>query len=264
MRSPTRRRDGLTALTVALLAALSTASCADRAGEEDTRRADAPAREVAREGGTATPTTAAGIDPDDFVREIDNPYLPLEPGTTLTYESQGHDGQERTVVEVTERTRKILGVTVTVVRDRVYRENALVEDTRDWFAQDREGNVWYFGEDSRDIEDGEVVSTEGSWEAGTEGAHPGIVMPADPRPGDAYPQENAPGVAEDQGEVLSRNETVTVPAGSWENVLKTRDTTPLEPDVVEHKYYARGVGLVAEEEVDARGERSELVIIDRR
>ncbi|MGP3968513.1 hypothetical protein [Streptomyces sp. 6N223] len=256
--SPSTRRRALAAL--ALLAASTAPACA---GQEQDGRDTTGAREVAREAAVPSPTPAEKVDPDDFVRRITNLYMPLEPGTTLTYEGTGGDGRERAVVEVTRQTRTILGVTATVVRDRVYREGELIEDTRDWFAQDRQGNVWYFGEDSRDIRYGEVVSREGSWEAGRDGASPGIVMPGDPQPGDTYSQENAPGVAEDRGEVLSLVATADVPQGSYENVLKTRDTTPLEPKVVEHKFYARGVGLVAEEEAGAGGERLELVRLER-
>jgi hypothetical protein len=257
VRSSTRRR----ALAVlALLTALTAPACG---GQERDQSGQTRAREVAREAAVPSPTAAEKVDPDDFVRRITNLYMPLEPGTTLTYEGTGGDGRERNVVEVTHHTRTILGVTVTVVRDRVHREGELIEDTRDWFAQDRQGNVWYFGEDSREIRNGEVVSREGSWEAGRKGADPGIVMPADPQPGDTYNQESAPGVAEDRGEVLSLVATVDVPRGSYENVLKTRDTTPLEPKVVEHKFYARGVGLIAEEEAGGGGEHLELVRLER-
>jgi hypothetical protein len=264
VRASTRRR-ALVALT--LLTALSAPACAGQDQADQTDKAEGqretPAGAVAEREGTGTPTSAADIDPGDFVSRIDNPYMPLEPGTTLTYEGAAGDGQERTVVEVTHDTRQILGVTVTVVRDRVYRDDEVIEDTRDWFAQDREGNVWYFGEDSRDMRNGEVVSREGSWEAGRDGARPGIVMPADPQPGDAYDQEVAPGVAEDKAEVLSLDETVEVPYSSYDNVLQTKDTNPLEPNAVEHKFYARGVGLVAEEEAGTGEERSELVDVER-
>lgn len=258
MRSFTRRS---TRAALALLAVLTASSCAggDQGQDRNQDRTGSAAREVAEQPTSATPTHAGEVDPDDFVRRVTNPYMPLEPGTTLTYRGSG----QRTVVEVTDQTRRILGVTVTVVRDRVYEDGEVIEDTRDWFAQDREGNVWYFGEDSKEMKNGKVTSTEGSWEAGKDGASPGIVMLAGPQPGEAYAQENAPGVAEDRGEVLSLSETIEVPFDSYQNVLQTKDTNALEPDVVEHKFYARGVGLVAEREVRGGDDRSELVDLER-
>lgn len=187
------------------------------------------------------------IDPADFVEVIDNPYLPLVPGTTRVYEGVSDGERERSVVSVTSDTKAILGVTTTVVRDRVFVGGELVEETFDWFAQDRFGNVWYLGEDSADYEDGRVVSTAGSWEAGVDGAQPGIVMLGDPRVGDAYRQEFLEGEAEDLGEVVELGATVEVPHGAFDDVLVTEDRTPLEPDVLERKYYAPGVGVVLEE-----------------
>src|SRR5687768_15919643 len=126
------------------------------------------------------------IDPAAFVSVIDNPYLPLEPGTTLVYEGRSDGERELIVVTVTDQTKEILGVTATVVRDRVFVNSELAEDTFDWYAQDRHGNVWYLGEDTKEYEEGKVVTTEGSWEAGVDGAQPGIIMLADPQPGDRY------------------------------------------------------------------------------
>jgi hypothetical protein len=142
------------------------------------------------------------VDPNDFVETIDNSYLPLTPGSRWVYEGV-EDGQvERVEVVVTEDRREVLGVSTIVVRDTVSEDGEVIEDTLDWFAQDREGNVWYFGEDSREFEDGEQISTEGSWEAGVDGALPGIVMLAQPQVGDAYRQEYDEGEAEDLGEVV--------------------------------------------------------------
>lgn len=215
---------------------------------------------VAACGGDAPAPTAA-VDPDRFGGPVDNPWLPLAPGTTMTYETDTADGLQRTVVTVTGDTREILGVDCLVVRDTVTLDGELVEDTYDWFAEDDGGNVWYFGEDTKDYEGGRVVGTEGSWEAGVDGAEPGIVMEADPAVGDAYRQEHYAGHAEDEAEVVGLDGTVTVPYGSWRDVLVTEDTTPLEPGLVEHKHYARGVGLVLA--VDLRtGEREELVSVE--
>ncbi|HUU85406.1 MAG TPA: hypothetical protein VM243_18050 [Phycisphaerae bacterium] len=192
------------------------------------------------------------VDPADFVAVVDNPFFPLTPGTMRVYEGEKPDGLERVEVLVTDDTREILGVTCTVVRDTVALDGETIEDTFDWYAQDRDGNVWYFGEDSRELEDGQVVSTEGSWEGGVDGAQPGIVMPADPQIGDVFQQETAPGVAEDRGEVVSLTESVTVPFGSFDDCLQTRDFTPLDPGVNEFKFFCPGVGevLTREEEAD--------------
>ena len=199
------------------------------------------------------------INPADFVAQIDNQYLPLTPGTTFVYEGETEDGKERIEVSVTHETKEILGVTCIVVRDRVWVDGELAEDTLDWFAQDKDGNVWYFGEDSKEYEDGKVVSTEGSWEAGVDGAKPGIIMKANPQVGDAYRQEYYEDEAEDMAEVLSLNESVSVAYGSFENCLKTQEWTPLEPDIVENKYYAPGVGVILELAVEGESERVELV-----
>jgi len=199
------------------------------------------------------------INPADFVAQIDNQYLPLTPGTTFVYEGETEDGKERIEVSVTHETKEILGVTCTVVSDKVWVDGELAEDTLDWFAQDKDGNVWYFGEDSKEYEDGKVVSTEGSWEAGVDGAKPGIIMKANPQVGDAYRQEYYEDEAEDMAEVLSLNESVSVAYGSFENCLKTQEWTPLEPDIVENKYYAPGVGVILELAVEGESERVELV-----
>jgi hypothetical protein len=202
------------------------------------------------------------IDPANFVEGVDNPYFPLTPGTVLVYE--GHSGDEREIVtiRVTGRTREILGITAVVVRDTVRVAGEIHEDTFDWYAQDVDGNVWYLGEDTKEYEDGEVVSTEGSWEAGVDGALPGVIMPADPVVGQAYTQEHYAGEAEDKGKIVSLDGSITVPAGSFEQVVETEDWTPLEPKVREHKRYAPGVGVVFEEIV--RGGRGMLRLVEIR
>jgi hypothetical protein len=186
------------------------------------------------------------ISPDDFVAVIDNPFMPLRPGTTFVFEGEG----ERIELTVTDETRVVMGVTTTVVRDRAFEDGELVEDTFDWFAQDRAGNVWYFGEDTKEIEGGRVVSTAGSWEAGVDGAQPGVVMLADPRVGDRYRQEYYAGVAEDKATVIEIGTTLDGPLGPFDEVLVTEDFTPLEPGHVEHKSYAPGVGVVEERLVE--------------
>jgi hypothetical protein len=152
-----------------------------------------------------------------------------------------------------------MGVSTVVVRDTVTADGQVVEDTFDWYAQDRDGNVWYFGEAVRNFVDGRLESTDGSFEAGVDGALPGIVMPADPTPGHAYRQEYYPGQAEDLGQILHIDERETVPVGEFEHVVVTRDWNPLEPEVVEQKSYAPGIGLVAEETVAGGTGASQLV-----
>ncbi len=142
------------------------------------------------------------IDPANFVPEIDNDRLPWSPGSKWVYESTGGEEVERIEVVVTDEKRTVMGVSTTVVRDTVTVDGALVEDTYDWYAQDQEGNVWYFGEETAEYEDGEIVSTAGAWEAGVDGALPGIAMEADPTVGDSYRQEYYPGEAEDMAEVV--------------------------------------------------------------
>ena len=199
-------------------------------------------------------------DPDRFSTVIDNPLLPFAPGTRMVYRSTDGTDRGREVVHVKHRTKVIDGVRVRVVRDRAYVGGELVEDTRDFYAQDRRGNVWYFGENTKELRNGKVVTTEGSWRAGVRGARPGIVMEAHPSVGDRYAQEDAAGVAEDRARVLSRTASATVPYGSLTHLLKTKDFSPLEPAVVEHKFYARGVGSVLEREV--RGGAEVLALVE--
>lgn len=186
------------------------------------------------------------INPDDFVSQIDNPYFSLVPGTTFVYEGVSEDGFERDEMAVTNQTKDIIGVTCTVVWDRVWLNGTLVEETYDWYAQATNGSVWYFGEDSKEIENGVVVSTEGSWEAGVHGAKPGIVMMGYPAVGEVYRQEYYKGEAEDMAEILSLNTTVSIPFVTYTSSLEIKEWTPLEPGIVEAKYYVSGIGLVKE------------------
>ena len=184
--------------------------------------------------------------PSGFVSGLSNPWLGLYPGRTLRYEGDTPDGHEVIIVEVTGETKTILGVVTTVVRDRVYLDGELVEDTFDWFAQDIDGNVWYFGEDVKDYENGVLISTDGSWEAGVDGAEPGIAMLASPFKGAVYQQERAVDVAEDMAKVLSLTEEVEVAYGAFTDVVETQEWSHLAPAPREHKFYAEGVGLVLE------------------
>jgi hypothetical protein len=205
---------------------------------------------------SAEPTLADVPDASEFTTEIDNPFMPWIPGAVYNYEGGG----EQNVVEVTEETREVMGVTTVVVHDTVSEDGEVVEDTYDWYAQDADGNVWYFGEDSREMSGGETTSTEGSWEAGVDGALPGIAMEADPQVGDYYYQEFYEGHAVDTGEVLALDETVDVPYGTFEGCLQTEDVNPLDTSVIEHKYYAADIGFVLEVSGD---QRVELVGVDK-
>jgi hypothetical protein len=203
------------------------------------------------------------VDPSDFVETIDNPYFPLTPGTTLVYRGVSNGEREVVRVTVTDETKEILGITTTVVRDRVFVDGKLAEDTFDWYAQDGQGNVWYLGEDTKEYEDGKVVTTEGSWEAGVDGAQPGVIMPAGQDVGITYRQEFYEGEAEDLAKVVALGETVKVPAGSFDEVLVTEDWTPLDPKLLERKYYAPGVGVVFERLIKGGDEVLRLVEIRR-
>ena len=201
------------------------------------------------------------LDPAEFTADIDHPYWPMTPGTQWEYrELDGSGGELRVVVTATIETREIAnGVVARVVRDTVYRGDEIVEDTFDWYAQHEDGTVWYLGEDTAEFEDGEIASTEGSFEAGVDGAQPGVLLPGDPQPGQSYRQEYLEGEAEDVGEVLRVGERAEAPFGAFEDVLVTRDTNALEPDVVEYKFYARDVGPLLALDVAGGAGREELV-----
>ncbi len=186
------------------------------------------------------------LDPSLFAGvPLDHPFWPMAPGSRWVYRETDADGVEQQVeVTVTDKTRDIAGIPATEVHDLVTEDGEPVEDTLDWYAQDTLGNLWYLGEDTKEYENGKVVSTEGSWEAGVDGAQAGIILPADPQVGQAYRQEYYAGQAEDAAEILALDKHVEVPFGTFDNVLETSDFTPLEPDVGEHKFYARGVGPV--------------------
>jgi hypothetical protein len=217
------------------------------------------------------PDTVPDFDQATFSdpRTIDNPYLPYRMGATWTYRGETEDGMEEIVIEVLDDAQEVMGIPVLVVRDTVTLDGVLVEDTRDWFAQDDEGNVWYLGEEVDNYnydDDGSLINVthDGAWKAGEDTADvgvnalPGIVMEASPMVGDVYNQEYYPGEAEDMGEVVALNVEIALGDGTEYTTLQTRDFTPLEPGVSEHKYYAQGIGLVREEAVGG-GEQIDLV-----
>jgi hypothetical protein len=260
LSSRTSRTRRAPALAAAAAVALVPLACGDDDRGED---GGAPAA-----GGAATELprgdTPVDLDPERFTADVDHPYLPLRPGTRWTYREVDGEGTTLEVVVIaTGVTRRIAnGIDARVVRDTVRQDGEVVEDTFDWYAQDDEGNVWYLGEDTAEFEDGEITSREGSFEAGVDGAQPGIIMPAEPAPEQRYRQEYLEGEAEDNGQVLSAEERVEVPAGSNDDAVLTKDTNALEPEVLEYKLYARDVGMALALGVSGGGGREELISVD--
>jgi hypothetical protein len=202
--------------------------------------------------------------PGDFVSRVDNPWFPLRPGTVYVYRGGDKGQPSRDVLTVTHATKVIQGIRATVIDDRVYLRGRLAERTKDWYAQDKAGNVWYLGEDTATLDaGGKVKSTEGTWQVGVDGARAGIFMPGQPRVGQTSRQEYYKGHAEDQFKVLSLSAHVHTPAASSRHALLTQETTPLEPGVIDHKIYVRGVGTVTEKTVKGGHERLVLVSVRR-
>ncbi len=252
-----------TAAAVVLAGLLAAAACG---GDDSTSTKD----KTPKDKGTTPPTSvidpgdggnyAPKLDPADFVATVDNPYLPWKPGARWTFTGDDDGEVENTEIVVTDKHKDILGISATVVRDTVKdADNVVVEDTYDWYAQDKDGNVWYLGEDSTEYENGKPHSTKGSWESGVKGAYPGIVMPAHPTEGKAYRQEYQKGEAEDMAQVLHVGAgPEKVKAGSYDKLVVTKEWNPLEPDVIEQKTYAPGVGVILEEKVAGGTGRGEL------
>jgi hypothetical protein len=199
------------------------------------------------------------IDPSEFSTVIDNPYWPMVPGNRWVYSEEEDGASQRVVVTVTNDTKTIDGVETRVVHDVVSDHGVKVEDTHDWYAQDSAGNIWYFGEDTTEYKHGKPASTKGSFEAGVDGAEPGIALPADPAAGMSYREEYKAGEAEDQAGVLSTDAQVEVPFGHFSGAVLTSNTNPLERKVQEFKLYARGVGPVMELLVSGGSGRTELI-----
>ena len=265
-----RRSGRSVALSIAATLAIALAGCADR-GTPSVPVAPASAQPQAnpvdQSAGAASENPAEVVEgeayrptivPSEFTTEITNQYMPLVPGMAMTYKS----ANEMNVFSVTDRTREVMGVLTVVVRDKAYEDGELVEDTEDWFAQDAVGNVWYFGEATAECDGTRVVSHHGAWEAGVDGAQPGIVMLANPQLGDFYRQEYLKGEAEDVAKVIRLHSTITNALGTYPNVLITEDFTRLEPEVVEHKKYAPGVGLIEDQKVKGGSDIVKLAKID--
>jgi hypothetical protein len=259
--------------TLPLIAA-ATIVCAGCSGSATgpATQASAPAPESSPAASTPLPATTlptgaepVNLDPANFTADITHPYWPMKPGTRWTYRDVDEKGEVQTVVVVaTKDTKKLAnGITARVVRDTVRSEGAIVEDTFDWYAQDSAGNVWYMGEDTAEFENGKILTRAGSFEAGADGAQPGILLPAEPQIGQKYRQEYLKGEAEDNGEVLGLDQLVEVPAGRYRGALLTRDTTSLEPEVVEYKLYAPGIGPVLTVDISGGAARESLVKIDK-
>ena len=197
-----------------------------------------------------------------FVEHVDNPWFPLVPGTTYVYRGMKDGEPSREVLRVTNRTKLIQGVRCTVIDDRLYLSGRLEERTTDWYAQDSRGNVWYFGEETAELDKrGRVKSREGSWRAGVDGAKAGIYMPAEPKVGETFRQEFYEGHAEDHFRVEDLAASVSVPYTKSKEALLTKEWTPLEPGVIDHKYYVRGIGTVKEQAVKGGDELNELVSV---
>ena len=216
---------------------------------------------------SAAPSFALGsgpVDPANFTATVDNPWFPLIPGTVFTSKGETEDGKATDVFTVTRDTKVVDGVTCVIVDDRGIIDGVLEERTSDYYAQDLAGNVWYFGEDTQELDaKGKVTSTEGTWHAGIDGAIPGIYMEADPVVGHTYRQEFYKGHAEDQYVVKDLAATITVPYGAYTDVLLTEEWTVLEPGVLDHKYYVKGLGQVMEVAVKGPTEKLELTKVVR-
>jgi hypothetical protein len=212
----------------------------------------------------AAPAASGNPAPSGFVRSVTNPWFPLRPGTTLVYRGVKDGKVSRDVVHVTGKTRRIAGVVCTAVSDRLYLRGRLEERTTDWYAQDKAGNVWYFGEDTKELDrHGNVISREGSFRAGRNGARAGLYFPGHPRVGVSARQEFFKGHAEDHFRVIDLHARVSVPYVTTGRAVRTREWTPLEPGVVDNKYYVRGVGSVREIAVKGPVERLRLIAFRR-
>jgi hypothetical protein len=249
---------------VAIVAALALAPTVAACGSGSSSSGD-KSGSTATTGATANQIDVRRIDSGNSVRVIDNPWYPLKPGTGYRYRGMKDGKPGIDVLSVTGRTKMIMGVPATVVRDSLYLNGRLAEDTADFYGQDGQGNVWYLGEATKELDSkGKVTSTEGSWQAGVNGAKAGIFMPAHPKVGQAFRQEYYKGQAEDHFKVVSVDASVSVPYVSTHHALKTNETTPLEPGVLDLKYYVRGVGTVYEATVKGGQERWELVSLKSR
>ena len=257
-----------------LAATLICAGCASHAASNPTGPAATnPPSPPAMDSPPASPSAPklpmgadpVNLDPANFSTDITNPYWPMKPGTRWVYRGieEGEPPQDIVVVSTTTTKKLANGITARVVRDTGRAEGQVIEDTQDYYAQDSDGNVWYMGEQTAEFEKGKVVSRAGSWEAGKDGAMPGVLIPAQPEVGQKYRQEYKKGEAEDNGQVLAMNNLVEVKAGQYKGALVTMDTSRIEPDVSEFKFYAPNVGPLLSLDISGGAAREELVKIDK-
>ena len=254
------RRSLATAVTLVALA-VGVSACGGGGDDSTASETTANPGTAASTGGLPQGSEKVTLDPADFTTRIDNPYWPMRPGSRWVYR-EFHPGgtTERVVVTVTNRTKRVAnGVEARVVRDVVSENGVPTEVTSDWYAQDADGNIWYMGEATTEYVDGKPKTTEGSFEAGVDGAQPGIALPADPKPGLTYRQEYYEGEAEDQAVVIATDEQAQPPFGHYRNVLMTKDVNPLEPRVLEFKFYGRGVGPLTTVGVSGGSKIEELI-----
>jgi hypothetical protein len=247
---------GAAAAALSLLALAAGCGSSGNGTTSSTSAASASASDLAPIHGTYSPS----INPATFVPVIDNRYWPLKPGTAYRYKGVRGTTHQTDDEVVTHQTKQIIGVKSTVVRDTVSQHGNPVERTLDYYAQDKQGNVWYMGEDSYELQHGRFAKASDSWRSGVNGAKPGIIMPADPRPGDSYRQEYYPPEALDEARVIGIRGPVTVPHGTYANALTTSEFSPLEPQT-EEKYYVAGVGEILERVVKGHREEFRLVRI---
>jgi uncharacterized protein YndB with AHSA1/START domain len=255
MARPATDRARARVTTLALLGALSLGAC------DSGSAAGSNSAPSGSDGSLPQGSKPVKLDPADFTVDITNQYWPMKPGQRWVYRETDAEGHvQRGETTVLDRTEKIAGIEARVVHDVLTdQDGSLVEDTTDWYAQDSQGNLWYLGEKTAEYENGQVSSTEGTWRTGEDDAQAGIILPAEPRPGLKYRQEYRADQAEDKAIVLSTSEQAQTPTGTYKNALLTRDTTPLEPDLVELKWYAPGVGLVLTVTSSGGADREELV-----
>lgn len=256
-------------LVLCLTVAHAALGCGDDSEDDDRTVSGDGDGDTKGPGDATAPTIPANYDPDtpfaidvtasDFADEITHPFFPAKAGATWVFESA--DGAERIEMRVEAEKRSVWGVEATVIRDTVFDDGEMVEDTWDWYAQNKDGNVWYLGEETYEYEDGEVVCECGAWESGEDGALPGIIMLADPMAGDMYRQEYYAGKAEDLGEVLATDAEVMVPAGAWTDCIKIRDSSAIAEGTGD-KYYCAGVGFALEDEDGVRVELIEYSGLD--
>ena len=250
-------------MTMSLAAALllgTASACGGSASDDGTQPAGGSSI-VAATASLPEGSQPFPIDPSEFTTEIDNPYWPMKPGSQWTFrETDAECAVRDVVVTVLDKTKTIAnGVEARIVHDQVTEDGQLSEDTYDWYAQDSEGNLWYFGEDTTEYANGKPKTKEGSWEAGVDGALAGIIMPANPQVGMTYREEYYKGHAEDGASIIGTDALVKVPFGRFEHAVQTRNFSGIEPDVIEEKIYAQGVGVVLEITVSGGSDRSELL-----